>query len=124
MEWAEDTKMPFFNENQLNPRELIPGTHIRPMWGDRVMMVIVDIDEGALVPTHTHPHEQTGTVLKGSMELSIGGESRVLTQGDYYVIPGGVEHSARSVDGPCTALDIFSPPREEYKGDTPALPRQ
>ena len=116
--------MPFFNEKDLDPKALIPGTRIRPMWGDRVMMVIVDIDEDAEVPTHSHPHEQTGTVLKGTMELEIGDESRVLTQGDFYVIPGGVEHAARPVGGPCTALDIFSPPREEYKGDTPALPAQ
>ncbi len=116
--------MPFFNENEVEARELLPGTRIRPMWGEKVMMVIVDIDEGAAVPSHTHPHEQTGTVLKGSMELSIDGETRMLTVGDYYVIPGGVEHAARPVGGPCTALDIFSPPREEYKGDAPALPGQ
>ncbi len=114
--------MPFFNENDVAARELLPGARIRPMWGDRVMMVIVDIDENAEVPTHTHPHEQTGTVLSGTMELSIAGETRTLSPGDYYVIPGDVEHSARPVGGPCQALDIFSPPREEYKGESPSLP--
>lgn len=114
--------MPFHHQRDITPKELIPGARIRPMWGDKVMMVVVDIDEGAEVPSHTHPHEQAGTVLKGRMELTISGESKLLGPGDYYVIPGDAEHAARSVDGPCTALDIFSPPREEYKGEAPNLP--
>ena len=36
-------------------------------------------------------------------------------EGDHYVIPGGVQHAARGTDHPSLALDIFSPPREEYK---------
>ena len=35
--------------------------------------------------------------------------------GDVYLIPSGVEHSATAVGGPARALDIFSPPRDEYK---------
>ena len=114
--------MPFYNEEAIQSKELLPGTHIRPMWGEKVMMVIVDISAGVEVPTHQHAHEQAGTVLKGVMELTIGRDSRVLKPGDFYVIPGNVEHSARSVGGPCTALDVFVPPREEYMGDAPALP--
>ena len=114
--------MPFFYEGDIEPRELIRGTSIRPMWGEKVMMVIVDIDDGAEVKTHSHPHEQAGTVLQGAMELTIGDETRVLRTGDFYVIPGYVRHSARSVGGACQALDIFGPPREEYMGDAPALP--
>ncbi|MBI4220026.1 MAG: cupin domain-containing protein [Chloroflexi bacterium] len=113
--------MPFFKETQVKKKPLIDGVTIRPMWGDKVMMVIVDIADGAVVPTHQHPHEQTGTVLSGRMELTIGSETKVLSNGDFYVIPGGTPHSARPAGGPCQALDIFSPPREEYKADVVRL---
>ena len=42
-------------------------------------------------------------------------EARTIRPGDAYLIPSGVEHSATAVGGPARALDIFSPPREEYK---------
>ena len=38
-----------------------------------------------------------------------------LQEGDHYVIPSGVMHSAKGIDTPSLALDIFNPPREEYK---------
>lgn len=108
--------MPFFYEGDLEPRDLTSSTSIRPMWGEKLMMVIVDIEDGAEVAIHSHMHEQAGTVLQGAMELTIADETRVLRTGDFYLIPGGVQHSARSIGGPCQALDIFAPPREEYKG--------
>ncbi len=114
--------MPFFYEGDIEPKELIPGTSIRPMWGEKVMMVIVDIADGAVVRSHSHPHEQAGTVLQGTMELTIEEETRVLRTGDFYVIPGGVQHSAKSVGCSCQALDIFGPPRMEYMGYAPGRP--
>ena len=112
----------FYTQNDLKKKELVPGVFLRTLWGDKVMMVIVDIADSAVVPTHDHPHEQTGTVLSGRMELTIGKETRVLSKGEFYVIPGGIPHSARPVGGSCRALDIFSPPREEYKAAVVRLP--
>lgn len=69
----------------------------------------------ALVPTHQHPHEQAGVGIEGEFELVIDGDARIIRAGDSYLIPGGTPHSARSVNGPARALDVFSPPREDYK---------
>ena len=107
--------MPFYEQDKVKGRELVPGVSIRPMWGEKVMMVLIDIEPGAEVPLHSHPHEQTGRVLSGAFYLTIDGETRLLREGDHYVIPGGVEHSAKGTDSPWLALDIFSPPRDEYK---------
>jgi quercetin dioxygenase-like cupin family protein len=54
-------------------------------------------------------------VVQGEFEFTIGGETKMLKQGDAYVIPGGVEHSGVGSSGWSLALDIFSPPREDYK---------
>ena len=105
----------FVDPSQVKRRELAPGVTLRTMWGDKVMMSLVEIAPGAVVPTHTHPHEQTGLVLQGEFEFTIGGETRRLGQGEAYIIPGGVEHGLVGSDGWSLALDIFSPPREEYK---------
>ena len=105
----------FFEPNKVERRELVPGITLRIMWGDKVMMSMVEIAPNAVLPPHKHPHEQAGLVLEGEFDFTIGGETKRLGPGEAYIIPGGVEHSLVGSDGWALALDIFSPPREEYK---------
>ena len=105
----------FYDLEQLDSKDLVDGVTLQAVWGERIMMSRVSIESGAEVPLHDHPHEQAGMLLEGVMEMTIGDETRELGPGDSYVIPGGVMHSATAVGGPVVVLDIFSPPREEYK---------
>jgi quercetin dioxygenase-like cupin family protein len=108
--------MPFFDIAQQPSREVAPGVTIRVAWGEHLMMSFVEFAEAdALVPMHSHLHEQMGMGLSGAFELIIAGEARVIREGDVYLIPGGVLHSARAVNGPARALDIFYPVREDYR---------
>jgi quercetin dioxygenase-like cupin family protein len=104
----------FYDPSEVKRRELAPGIILRTMWGDKVMMSLVEVAPKAVLPPHTHPHEQAGLVLQGDFEFTIGGETKRLKQGDAYIIPGGIEHSLIGSDGWSLALDIFGPPREEY----------
>ena len=109
--------MPFFDIPTTPPQTLAPGITIRTAWGERIMLSFLDFESaGATVPLHHHVHEQMGMGLEGEFELVIGSEARIIRPGDVYLIPSGVEHSATAVGGPARALDIFSPPREEYRG--------
>ena len=108
--------MSYFHDSaKIERQELAPGVTIRTMWGEKVMMSVIESAPHAVVPIHTHPHEQAGMVIQGEFEMTIGGETRHMKPGDSYVIPGGVEHGITGYDGWALALDIFSPPREEYK---------
>ena len=107
--------MPIFDQNDLEPKEIQPGVFVRLMWGENIMMMLVDIAPHAEVPTHTHVNEQAGRVLSGSFKLIIDGEERLLTEGDHYLIPSNVPHSAHGTETSSLALDLFSPPREDYK---------
>ncbi len=108
--------MPFFDIATTAPQSPAPGITIRTVWGERIMLSFLDFEaEGATVPPHRHFHEQMGMGLAGEFELVIGGEARVIRPGDVYLIPSEVEHSATAVGGPARALDIFSPPREDYQ---------
>jgi quercetin dioxygenase-like cupin family protein len=106
--------MAFIDWERTRVQHLAPGVRIRTPHGERIMLSLVEIDEGAIVAPHSHPHEQAGIVLEGTLELTIGGETRALSRGDSYIIPGGVVHGARAAGGPCRVLDIFSPIREDY----------
>jgi quercetin dioxygenase-like cupin family protein len=106
--------MAFINWGEVPAQTIGPGVRIRTPYGDRIMLSLVEIDDGAVVPPHAHPHEQAGIVLEGVLELTIDGNARTLAAGEAYIMPGHVTHSARAVGGPCRVLDVFSPIREDY----------
>jgi quercetin dioxygenase-like cupin family protein len=95
-------------------REIMPGVRIRVVAGEHLMLCVVDLDDGATVPTHQHPHEQSGCVLAGHVEMWIGDERQRLGSGDAYLVPGGTAHGARATGGPARVLDAFHPVRQEY----------
>jgi quercetin dioxygenase-like cupin family protein len=108
--------MPFFDIANCPTKQLFPGVTITPVCGDHIMMSFVDFAYAdALVPMHQHPHEQMGMGLEGEFELIINGDARIIRAGDAYAIPGNTPHSARSINGPARALDIFYPIREDYR---------
>lgn len=105
----------FFDIDSLPGFSPIQGVQMNVMAGARAMCNWVRIDPGATVPLHDHPHEQLGLVLEGSLEMTIGDETRVIEPGVSYIVPGGVPHAATAGAGGCLVLDIFSPPREDYR---------
>ena len=106
--------MGFIDIDQQHVIEPAAGVRLRTPYGENLMLSLVEIDEGAEVPPHNHPHEQGGIVLSGTMRLRIGEEERTLTSGDMYIIPSETEHRAVAVDGPVRVMDVFSPIREDY----------
>ena len=107
--------MYYLDPKERKTKELAPGVTIRTFWGDKMLLSLVEFEPNSDVPNHTHPHEQGGIMVEGEMEMDIAGEKRLLKPGDMYIIPGNVEHAARSGSGRGVALDIFSPVREEFK---------
>lgn len=101
-------------ENRVT-KELVPGLNIRSFWGEQMQLVYVTLNPGTHVPAHHHPQEQCGTVLSGEVTFTIGDETRLLKQGDCYMIPGNVEHSADAGDVKAHLVEMFSPIREDLK---------
>ncbi len=102
--------MHFFRVNDLPEVEVLPGVRLRSVGLADLMMTFVDYDAGAEVPTHRHSREeQITSVLEGFLEVTIGGERRVLGPGEGVRIPRGVEHGSRPVEGPARAVDAWTP---------------
>ncbi len=97
------------------PVEMLPGVVRRTLnAGDRTMLVEVTLAQGALVPLHTHPHEQIGYLASGRLLFEVGDERRELTAGDSWLVPSDTPHQVTALE-PSVAIDVFSPPREEYR---------
>ena len=80
----------------------------------RALELFVDIEKGAILPAHSHMHEQTTQVTEGKLEMTIDGVTQVLEPGTILLIPSNVVHSAVALTD-CKVTDIFSPVREDYK---------
>ena len=107
--------MPLVPHKSATPVEMFPGVVRRTLTaGDRMMLVEVTLEGGAVVPTHTHPHEQTGYLVSGRMTFELGGETRELGPGDCWLVPSDMPHQVTALER-CVVVDIFSPPREEYR---------
>lgn len=105
----------FWIPENIAPKVLAPGVTARIASGEKMMLSLVTLAPGAVVPTHSHPHEQMGMMVSGTMEFTIAGETRQLSGNEMYLVPGGVPHAAKAGPGGAVALDAFSPPREEYR---------
>ena len=105
----------FWKTEGIPPRTLAPGVTAKIASGEKMMLSLVTLAPNAVVPTHSHPHEQIGMLVSGTMEFTIEGETRRLSGSEMYFVPGGVSHAAKAGPGGAVALDAFSPPREEYR---------
>ena len=113
---SDKREAPFRKYDPSMAIEMVPGVSRTMLTvGQGAMAVRIDARKGGTVPLHTHPHEQIGFLLSGKASLQIGDEIRELSPGDGYSIPGGVEHGVPDVAEDSVFLDIFSPPREEYR---------
>lgn len=110
--------MPFIDLAAVPKHEFLPGCRLRAPYGQNLMLSYVEIDAGAVVPLHHHPHEQGGILLSGRMALTIGDETRDCEPGALYIIPPNVPHRVVALGGPCVVLDVFSPVREDYAAMT------
>lgn len=82
--------------------------------GECMMVTLMTFREDQEVGTHRHPHEQAGYCVRGRFVLTIDGGSTVIEPDDSYVIPGGAPHSYRVLED-ALAVEVFSPPREDYR---------
>lgn len=108
--------MPVFSFEDLDRTEQMPGFLGAFLHGENMSVVNWSVEAGADVPEHDHPHEQVSMVVDGKFELTVDGDTSVLTPGRVAVIPSGASHSGRAVTD-CEIIDVFSPVREAYRDD-------
>ena len=97
------------------PFLLADGVHARALFGDAAMLNLVELEPGAIVPEHSHPHEQLGIGLSGLIVMIFEGEEHPLGPMDAMHIPSGVVHGAYAGPEGAVVLDVFVPIREDFR---------
>jgi quercetin dioxygenase-like cupin family protein len=108
----------FFNLHDTSQgiaRTLADGLDTRIFPGENVMLSVVRIAANRSGEVHDHPQEQWGVLLEGSGVRIQDGVEHEVGIGDFWQTPGNVPHGFRAGPEGALVLDIFSPPREEYR---------
>ncbi|MCB0473057.1 MAG: cupin domain-containing protein [Flavobacteriaceae bacterium] len=100
--------------SELPKKEVIKGFTGRFIHGEHFTLAFWEIEAGAELPEHSHPHEQSTQVLEGELEMTIDGKTNSYKPGMVAIIPPHSKHSGKALTR-CKVTDIFSPVREDYK---------
>ena len=101
--------------SDIEPRTIIPGFSGRFAHSSTMTFALWEIEAGAVLPEHSHPHEQVIHVLEGEFEATVAGTTEVLGAGMVGIVLPHLRHSGRALTR-CRILDVFSPVREDYRG--------
>jgi quercetin dioxygenase-like cupin family protein len=100
--------------SEIPQKELAKGIKGRYFHTKSNTIGFIDIEKGAVLPAHSHTHEQITQITEGKLEMTIDGVTQVLESGTIHFIPSNVAHSAVALTN-CKVTDIFNPVREDYK---------
>ncbi|MGK9369317.1 cupin domain-containing protein [Melioribacter sp. Ez-97] len=78
-----------------------------------LMLVLVEFDKGAVGYAHKHPHKQISYIVKGSFEVEIEGQKKVLKAGDVFFVQPNLNHSVVALED-SALIDVFNPYREDF----------
>ena len=96
-------------------RVLADGITTRIVVGDESMLSIVEFEPNSRGSIHHHPEEQWGIMLEGSGTRIQEGTEIAVRAGDFWRTPGGTSHGFVAGPDGAKVIDVFAPPREEYR---------
>lgn len=101
----------------------IPAEQLNPLFtrqafhAQHLTVARIHLQKGAVVPEHSHIHEQVTFLQQGRLRFAVGGAEVILKPGDMLEIPPSVPHSVQALEE-SVAVDVFSPVREDWiRGD-------
>jgi len=100
------------SQEQLNPRIGRKAIH-----GANMTIARLELQKYAVVPEHSHVHEQIATVERGALKFLIEGREIIVRGGESLEIPSNVPHAVEALED-SVVVDVFAPSREDWlRGD-------
>ncbi|RMG22194.1 MAG: cupin domain-containing protein [Bacteroidetes bacterium] len=104
----------FFFGQETPWEEIGPGLKRQMMgYDDKIMLVKVAFEAGAVGALHEHHHSQVTYVESGEFEMTIGDQVHTIRAGDSYYVPPHALHGCVCKQ-PGVLIDVFSPAREDF----------
>lgn len=88
--------------------------------GDRLMIAQVFLEEGCVVPRHSHENEQITYIISGALRFWLGDDDSEVVDvraGEVLHIPSHLPHKALALEDTLD-VDVFTPPRADWLDGT------
>ncbi|MFT3933045.1 MAG: cupin domain-containing protein [Chitinophagaceae bacterium] len=82
-------------------------------YDDKIMMLKIKFEKGAIGATHHHPHSQVTYIESGAFDMTIDNVTKRLNTGDGYFVPSNAVHGIVCIEAGML-VDVFSPHREDF----------
>lgn len=85
---------------------------------DQVMLAHHELEVGMEINPHSHEDfDQLVYIASGRCRYYVDGEPREMTAGSFLLVPSGSEHYVEPLEAPCHNIDIFVPPRADFRNE-------
>jgi quercetin dioxygenase-like cupin family protein len=105
--------MTHYDWNLLTPEQVNPQITRKAIHSGSMTIARLELQKDAVVPSHSHHHEQITMVERGALRFAIGGGEKVVRAGESLVIPPHMPHGVVALED-TVVVDIFSPSREDW----------
>ena len=102
------------NWSSVPVEQVAEGVTRQMVYGDKVMVIRLELKANTVTPIHTHVHEQITVVVQGAADFFVEGTRRTAKAGDVLVFPSGIQHGATMLGEDVVLIDIFTPVREDF----------
>lgn len=104
-----------FHLDALTSKELFKDVFVRLTKGDELTLNYFELkNETVKIPSHEHPVEHLIVVLEGEMEFKFKNQKLLLKKRDSLFVPAKKRHTARVVQAPVKALEIYNNVEDQY----------
>jgi len=115
--------MQLYQWNSVASEPLNPSLSRKVIHVQNMTIARMELREGAVVPEHSHLNEQVCMVQSGALRFVVEGREQMVRAGECLAIPPNVPHRVDALED-SVAIDLFSPPREDWiRGDDAYLRR-
>ena len=117
-------KEPYATQEEFNQRviryrdipliRLVPGSNSHIVSTERMTVSFLTMAPNSHFAVHRHESEQIMIVIDGACDEIVDGKIYHLEKGDVVTLPPNIEHGGYIPERGCRAIDVFSPPREDF----------
>jgi quercetin dioxygenase-like cupin family protein len=109
--------MKIYKCGEMRTKDDRPGMKAAIVHGVGLSLTRWEMQKGADLPDHSHPHAQITLVVSGSIRFRPDSEEPyTAVAGDYLIFEPNERHGGEALED-TVAVDAFSPAREDFKAE-------
>jgi quercetin dioxygenase-like cupin family protein len=116
----------FVDAHAIRPQRIWEGIVGRAVHGEYATLSLLELEPNTVVPEHSHPNEQLGICIEGSLVFRVADETREIGPGGTWRVLSDVPHSVTTGPDGAVLVEVFAPARSDWHAlehEEPSAPR-